>query len=114
MYEQLQIQKYMEHKNFDQKLIQLLFCLRTRMVKVKANFKNLYSNTICELCLQNEETQSHLLECEVLIEKCPELFNDVDVEYEDIFSNTTKQLKAVKLFSAILEVRKSIVDETCD
>ena len=39
-----------------------IFMARTRMIKVKTNYKNMYPNTICRGCGQTEETQQHVLE----------------------------------------------------
>ena len=39
-----------------------IFIARTRMIKVKTNYKNMYTNTICRGCGLKEETQQHVLE----------------------------------------------------
>ena len=39
-----------------------IFMTRTRMIKVKTNYKNMYTNTICRGCGLKEETQQHVLE----------------------------------------------------
>ena len=39
-----------------------IFMARTRMIKVKTNYKNMYTNTICRGCGLKEETQQHVLE----------------------------------------------------
>ena len=40
-----------------------IFMARTRMIKVKTNYKNMYTNTICRGCGLKEETQHVLEEC---------------------------------------------------
>ena len=79
------------------------------MVQVKANFKNGLDNIICDLCNIEEDDQCHLLSCEKLMYECEDLYNDDTVEYEDIFSNTENQLKAVKLFQKVLKVRENLL-----
>ena len=39
-----------------------IFMARTRMIKVKTNYKNMYTNTMCRGCGLKEETQQHVLE----------------------------------------------------
>ena len=39
-----------------------IFMARTRMIKVKTNYKNIYTNTICRGCGLKEEPQQHVLE----------------------------------------------------
>ena len=64
----------------------------------------------CDLCGEYE-SQQHLLECDVLIMECPDLFNDTIIQYEDIFGNENKQLSAVKLFKKVLETREKLLNE---
>ena len=40
----------------------IIFRARTRMLKVKANFRNMYQDTTCRLCKRMEENQEHVLE----------------------------------------------------
>ena len=62
---------------------------RTRMIKVKNNYKNMFRDNICRLCKQGDETQEHILE------RCPELHRDSStiVTYDLIFSEETDKLK---------------------
>ena len=67
-YDDLNIQKYLKSNNNlsnDQKYF--LFKLRTKMTELKANYKNKYVDEICSICRIEEESQSHLMECEILI-----------------------------------------------
>ena len=108
------MQGYINNSDFNISDIQLLFKLRTRMMNVKANFRNQYNNDdiICKFCDEGvEESQYHQLECQTIINNCPELFNDISVEYEDIFKGPEKQLKIVKLFHAIVNTRDKLISE---
>ena len=101
----------MTDSKFTSNNIELLFKLRTRMVQVKANFKTGFDSLFCDLCKveDEEENQPHLLNCEVLLNNCEALYNDESVEYDDIFSDKESQLKAVKLFEKVLEVRDNLL-----
>jgi hypothetical protein len=103
IYKKFEPQKYITSGTFNNDQIYLLFKLRTRMVDVKRNFKNLYNNEMsCRLCDKEEETQMHLLKCEIIALNCPEV-NEL-VKYQDLFSdNVIKQHKATKLFQTILD-----------
>ena len=97
-YDQLKIQNYLKTDSKmtnDEK--QLLFRMRTRMTDVKLNFKNKYVDHLCLLGQIEEESQSHLMECLILKDKCEALKENMEVEYKDIFKNNTKQQKAIKL-----------------
>ena len=53
----------MEELTRDQ--VSINFKARTRMLKVKSNYKNGNTNLLCRLCKKDEETQKHALEeCE--------------------------------------------------
>ena len=40
----------------------IIFRARTRMLKVKTNFRNMFQDTVCRLCKEGEESQEHVLE----------------------------------------------------
>ena len=111
-YRKLETQSYIKNGGFNTEEIQFLYRLRTRMMDVKQNFKNMYDNNLCRLCQNDEETQQHLLECEKLLQNCPPLYNDMLVKYEDIFSsNVKKQLRATKLFQSVWKVWDNMANE---
>ena len=110
-YDQLEKQPYITDASFSSEEKQILFKLRTRMVEVKENFKSRHSDTICSLCFDHVESQKYLLDCPVLINNCSDLYNDSFVKYEDLFSSEIeKQLKATKLFDAVLETRNKLLE----
>ena len=72
----------------------------------------------CGLCSADgggemkDDSQQHLLECSVIINNCPELFNDFSVKYEDLFSpHPPKQLHATRLLQSALETRDRILTQ---
>ena len=68
----------------------IIFKARTRMLDFKCNFKNKYKDTVCRLCLTQEETQEHILE------KCPKISEkNLNVPKKELFSNNIYVLKDV-------------------
>ena len=66
---ELEKQQYLSDKRFSRKDIQVLFALKTRMLNLKNNFKNLYNNNLqCQTCDVEEfiEDENHILNCENL------------------------------------------------
>ena len=111
-YGKFEKQKYMSSHKFSQKDIELLFKLRTNMIDVKMNFKGMHVNYSCNICNKDDpQTQVHLTQCEKIIEECTMLFNNIDIEYEDIYGPPNKQIKITKLYRKILETRSRILDE---
>jgi hypothetical protein len=93
-YQKLEIQSFLKSDsglNNEEK--QLLVKLQTRMIRVKQNFKNQHENHLCQLCKTENEDQMHLFMCEKILQNGPELANNVEVEYEDIFGPKTKQTR---------------------
>ena len=80
---------------------QTLFKLRTRMIDVKSSFRTQYGQDLaCRFCPE-EETQSHLLLCNELIDN----LDTSSIEYEDIFKDLKKQEAVARLYTQILKIR---------
>ena len=64
-----QPQHYLISANFNYKLSSLLFNLRCRTVKdIRLNFKTMYQSDVkCPICLLQDDTQEHLLQCKNII-----------------------------------------------
>ena len=78
---------------------------------MKNNFKNSYTDLTCQLGCTESDEQPHLFECEILLNKCKHLSENVHIEYEDIFEDERKQINAVKLLKHILQTRKKILSK---
>ena len=67
----------------------LIFKARTRMIKVKDNYKNGHPDLACRLCKQAEESQTHILE------ECPVVHpNDaIKVPKHQLFNEDTGTLR---------------------
>ena len=74
------------------------------------NFKNNHTDLKCKLGCNEMDEQKHLFECDVLLNNCEILANNVKIEYEDIFSeNLRKQRNAIRLITQILSTRKNLL-----
>ena len=72
----------------------------------------MYEDDNCDLCTQNQiQNDSHLLECLTIINKCSELANDYETEYEDLFDSMQSQIKAVKIFMAVYKVKEGLEEK---
>ena len=68
-----------------------IFKARTRMIKVKDNYRNGHTNNMCRACKNNIETQEHVLNgCEKLHPN-----NQNKTSYEDIFSESPDTLRKI-------------------
>ena len=108
-YDRLEIQNYLECSQLNTTEKKLLFQLRTRMVDVKANFKNMHSDVICPVCGISEDEQKHILECQALLCNISDITAE-KVEYEDIFhSDISKQTSILKIFYNLWKKRKQMM-----
>ena len=69
----------------------LIFKARTRMIKVKGNYKNGHPDLTCRMCGEREESQVHILE------ECPEMHKDnaIKVPKHQLFNENTSTLRQV-------------------
>ena len=79
------------------------------MVECKDNFKNRYKDTdlLCPLCLVANDTQQHMLECNVLGERVKtKKVTRNKVVYKDIFDDDhMKQKDVTEIFMELLDIR---------
>ena len=81
------------------------------MFSVKANFKNFYKfNLMCNLCKSQICDQQHLFQCSVLKLSVPELNNNMNVKYSDIFGDIEKVVPAIKLLAKITKKREELLE----
>ena len=71
----------------------LIFKARTRMLKVKSNYKNGHPNLTCKMCKTEEETQTHILE------ECPVVHPDETnkIPKHQLFSEDTGTLREIAI-----------------
>ena len=102
-YNELKMQPYLSSNNFYKNDAQLLFKLRTRMAKFKANFKKGNTDLSCLNCGE-EDRQDHILSCDPIVTKFPETKL---VKYQTIFSNNPKEIsKTLKVIKKALNHRE--------
>ena len=113
-FSELKPQKYLFDSRLNLHEMKLLFELRTRMFNCKENFKNNYKNESflhCQLCLVALDNQSHLLNCFVLKNSIPELRDNANIVYKDLFGSIDKQVKFVKLISKVIKTRSILLEK---
>ena len=80
--------KYIDELTRNQ--VSTIFKARTRMLKVKSNYKNGYKDLKCRICGNEEETQKHVME------DCVTLNTEFKtITKEMIFQDNVKELKEV-------------------
>ena len=101
-------ESYFDDRRFSKSECELLFALRTKMVKnVKKNFPTQYNNNIaCDLCHVHVDCQEHLLSC---VELRKHVNIPDNVQYSDIYRNSDKQLKIVKVMKELLRTREMLI-----
>ena len=67
---------------------------------------------MCNFGCYETESQYHLLNCDMIIRHCPQLYNDQTIEYEDMYGSTEKQVLFTKLFKCVLQVRSKLLQKT--
>ena len=109
-YTKLEAQPYVLSEEFKDEQICELFALRSRMIQVKRNFIGKYrQDLLCSLGCSVEETQDHLLDCKLLIEKMEDITILADVDHSDLFGTVQEQLAVTKCFSEILHIRENLI-----
>lgn len=105
-YDNLKKQNYLSSNLFPQRA-KLLFKLRTHMLDVKYNFKNMFKeDTLCPLCQKHNDSQEHLLSCEKIHET-----PIITTRYMDLFSKNIKmQLQIFKALEESWDKRKKLVE----
>ena len=97
----------MKSAEYTQKLprsqVSTIFKARTRMIKVRSNYKNGNKEHKCRLCKNHEETQQHVMEeCEKINEKCQKVTKDM------IFNENIKELRKTAI---LIESRMEILEK---
>ena len=82
-----------------------LFKLRSKMLRIKSNFKTSHKNDLkCSLCFDETSTENeeHLLRCPTLLNQ---LGNEIgNVKFQNVYLDIKKQEEAVKLFMKIMNI----------
>ena len=113
-YEKLETQRYMTSPLFTNQEMRLLFAMRSKALDCRTNFKNRYRNDdlLCEICLEEDDDQPHIMRCKPVNSKLKS--QDVTrglAKYEDIYGDPHKQKVISVLFTQLLEIRKTMVED---
>ena len=114
-HEKLEMQLYLSDPLVPIQTSKFLFHLRARMLFVRANFRHMYKDEICQLCCQlpgqqSVDTQEHLLSCSKL--NIDTEVGKVGLDYENIFSsNLENQARITLLLESKFEKRKKLESE---
>ena len=101
----LEMADYLKPNGITNTEARFLFSIRCRMLDVRVNYEGQHSDTLCPLCDEEEDSQHHLLVCEVLGEAGqPVVVVDQPPVYEKIFNGTLDEKIYV---SRIIEERFS-------
>ena len=77
------------------------------MLNVQYNFGQRHKSPLYKI---EEDKQEHLLECVILKIASPEILNNIETEYNDIYSDIIeKQIKISKLLYIAVRKRKAIL-----
>ena len=113
-YESLTIQPYMTSHELKNHEVTLLTALRSYTVRgIRMNFSSWYKpNLLCPLNCRQQDSQSHLLSCEILL---TELTQDQlkliqELSYEDLYHGTERQKLAVTGFTWLLDIRERLLE----
>ena len=109
-YKNLSKQSYLSSANFTDDEVFLLARLRSRNILVKENFSGMYSDTLCSLGCEENETQQHILTCKPILEKSNASEVAKSVAYGDIFGNETRQKLSVLVFKELLRTRDELLN----
>ena len=104
---QFEMQKYLRPCKIQirKEEAQEIFKLRSRVSDVRINYKGKYKKLQCKICYnEEEESQKHILQCEILNEKYDEI-----PEYEETFNGNVKmKLAMARKFIENLKLRDKI------
>jgi hypothetical protein len=103
-------QAYLKPNNMSILEAKFIFLVRTRMLDVKANFKNKYRNNVkCANC-DEEETQAHLLFCSKLV--AGSSIVKEPPKYENVFSSNIEDILPVtRLMSQNFKLRNKLMSQ---
>ena len=104
--------QYLVDNRFSKAEAQLLFKLRSKTLNLKMNFPQQFQDNLCKTCKLFPESQNHLLQCPKIVPrlKLLELQQQGFCDEKFIYSGINNQLKIVKIYIQILEIRTSILE----
>ena len=107
VHKRLEIATYFTGNDMRVTECKFLFALRSRMIDVRANYRDKYWDTICPCCCLEEDTQEHLLSCHMIDEEGA--ITDNLPNYQDLFgNNVVMQMQISRILRKRFQDRKKI------
>ena len=109
-YSQLKIQNYLKgnRTKISQNMAEIIFSLRSRVTKVKMNYKGSFENLVCEVSKEEQELQNHILQERKKIIRMKEN-SETYINHLKIFSENVNQLiEIAKQFEENWKIRNSM------
>ena len=107
-YSKLASQGYINSELFSNEEIDTLFALRSKMIRVKNNFYNGNSNTLCSYgCIQVESSE-HLMECKYLTDKMNDSSVLAEASYSDIYGSIEEQKQIAVIYTGLNKIRENL------
>ena len=90
---ELKMQDYIQPNSMSIQEVKFAFSLRSRMVDIRGNFENKYSDILCPVCKKEEDRQPHLLVCEGLCDTNTIVSNLPS--YDSLFGADLKEMATI-------------------
>ena len=102
--------EYLLNRKISYRQASIMFALRSRTLRgIKNNFKKINSeNTLCWVCERSEDTQEHVLCCNVLLNILPQ---KKPIEYNQINGTEEQQIEFIKTYKRYLELRDELQED---
>ena len=107
----LEMQKYFLPTQYEvtKEEIQVIFKLRSRVMRVKMNMKGLYDTYEWWVCLIEDESQKHINECKEVWKMKGDKYDESIPNYENIMDGNVKEkLDIAKIFSVNMKHLEAI------
>ena len=113
LYIKLKPQQYITSGNFSEEQQQLLFALRSKMLRVKSNFSGMYKHDkLCSLGCKVQEDEEHLINCKYLVDHMSDSYILADIGLSDVFGTLKEQKQIAEAFVELLKIREKITSES--
>ena len=104
-------QPYIRNTSISSRQCSLLFALRSKTVRgIKENWSFMgQENSLCPMCERHTDSQSHVLNCPVVVNIKPKL--NEHILYEHVNGTLEEQIMFVREYEKYLELRDTLLEE---
>ena len=113
-YSRFEMQDYLapSNENINKEESLLIFKLRSKMVNLKANYKNLYKTYECSNCNSENETQEHIYNGCKALQKEEISYKKEKPDYHQITSgNILEKQKVARIFMEQMKTRERLMND---